>query len=60
MGGIHRHTAYVSPDSRIWVTSTSAPVAAAGAIVGVIHVETLLEAVRTRWAAAIPAGIRPG
>ena len=58
VGGVHRHTAYVSPDSRIWVTSTSAPVAAAGAIVGVIHVETPLEAVRTRWAAAIPAGIR--
>lgn len=57
-GSIHRHTAYVSPDSRSWVTSTSARVVAAGAIVGVIHIETPLEAIRNRWAAAIPAGTR--
>lgn len=55
-GAVHRDPPQVSLESRIWILSTSAAVRQGAQALGVVQLETPLEALRRRWTAGLPAG----
>lgn len=57
-GSVHQHRPYVSAQTRTWVISTSTPVVLDGQVVGLLEVESDLDALREALAAALPQASR--
>jgi methyl-accepting chemotaxis protein len=57
-GQVHRHGAYISPDSGRWVISNSTPLVVNGRPVALLHFEASLEGVRQRLIHLLGPGVR--
>lgn len=55
-GAVHQHRPYVSPHTRTWVISTSAPVVVAGKVLGMLQVESGVDLLREALVRSVPAG----